>query len=1214
MRQPMVTDIQCSAFCLLPPHSHCYAFFRTMDPLSLLTGIPDLIERCIQGYDLFQGIKNAPKACSELMEELKVARTRLEELQEYGSRVEDKEKVKLSTSVENYVTTLDKLDATLKVYGDPKFKFNIKRRAKWVWSGEKKIKALRDDLKQNSGLLQPLLVTIKKDIDDMKKRQQEADTKKAAEELRKASKELTERLQKVVKWLEPLNSEAKLRKVRERRQSETCEWLREHGRFVSWYSSGSTFLWLNGIPGNGKTVLASFTIDHLKDHVTHEEIVLFAFADFQDVRSTDIVVLLRTLLAQILERYKPEDFVKDFGELETSMHQYHADPPKSVNYLIQLLKNASAPWKRIFVVLDALDECVQENRREYIAAIHDLASASSKFSIFVTSRGEQDILDVLSGAPTISLVDETQKVQDDIQRFIEDKMNTSYLSLTHFHESVRTRITSTLLEKSKGMFRLVDCQLESLAKAKFEKDIDNILRNLPTDLNSMYERILQSVEGEGQGAVQIVQRMLWWLVGSHRQLRLTELMEAVMVETGRGSPNTDLKPLSGEHLLEMCSSLIRYDVKTDILVLSHASVQDFLFSDHLKRTAHHSNFHIPSFSFLRRHTTSLILAYLHYEDFQNGPCTTEQQFLERLEQHPFLVYVVSNWDVHILKTYETGPESDEPPDFNKLITLFNDSEKNQLAQRSRRQVSYFGTDLRGATKDGSSKLVWQSLDDNDDYYFERKIFYFGRESMKYFREYRAQRYDLCEDIGSFVRPRHCAGPSWVATDEGLLQNHPWRDLSNTTSIEELDYMVYPLVSEGPASLVRDLLHKLPQFKERPLFYFGTPLMISISTGKLDTVKILLQEFQVDVNTCARHHDCNYEVVSPIFLATKYGHVEVVKQLLDCGSDTVFPPEPWPQSFPEHEPEDGHCDIIIGAADHGRVDILKVLLDHGVDVNTRSSISGNTALHVAVRYGRIDSVKVLIDAGCDISPCSKGKTPLDLALNQQSSEIVRYLFEKGASFDQCLPQNFEDLGWAVGEPWYPEMRQYPMTLSGGGPKSQQDIEKIVRLLEKRLSSPKQHIVRAILDFAELWIVNSVERHEPVDIWDGSPRKPYISTTPIAGSPENPVRCIVFTTLSHGEQGWHTEHAGGLYSGSYTWFEAGVESSPSMFMRIQDNVHADKQIRTHVNVWDYQDALSSIKEWMAKIKPGDTISVYPRVGMPGWANYVESIKITVYTSYI
>ncbi len=134
--------------------------------------------------------------------------------------------------------------------------------------------------------------------------------------------------------------------------------------------------------------------------------------------------MLHMLLAQILEHYKLEDFVEDFAELEMLMQQ-HADLPKLVNYVIQLLKKASAPSKHVFIVLDALDECTQKSRRESITAVHELASAGSKISIFGTSREEQDIVDVLGDLSTISLGNETSRVQVDI--------------------------TSTLLEKSKSM-------------------------------------------------------------------------------------------------------------------------------------------------------------------------------------------------------------------------------------------------------------------------------------------------------------------------------------------------------------------------------------------------------------------------------------------------------------------------------------------------------------------------------------------------------------------------------------------------------------------------------------------------------------------------------------------------------------------------------------------------------------------------------------------
>ncbi len=86
-------------------------------------------------------------------------------------------------------------------------------------------------------------------MDNMNKRQQEIVAKKTSKELGNLTKIQyvcctflpknivpAERLQNVVKWLEPLNSEAKLR---ERRQPQTCEWLPSQDQFVSWYSSGS---------------------------------------------------------------------------------------------------------------------------------------------------------------------------------------------------------------------------------------------------------------------------------------------------------------------------------------------------------------------------------------------------------------------------------------------------------------------------------------------------------------------------------------------------------------------------------------------------------------------------------------------------------------------------------------------------------------------------------------------------------------------------------------------------------------------------------------------------------------------------------------------------------------------------------------------------------------------------------------------------------------
>ena len=54
---------------------------------------------------------------------------------------------------------------------------------------------------------------------------------------------------------------------------------------------------------------------------------------------------------------------------------------------------------------------------------------------------------------------------------------------------------------------------------------------------------------------------------------------------------------------------------------------------------------------------------------------------------------------------------------------------------------------------------------------------------------------------------------------------------------------------------------------------------------------------------------------------------------------------------------------------------------------------NTSLHLAVQNGNIDIVKMLLDAGNDLNAVNaEGQTPLDLAITTNNAEIVRLLVE------------------------------------------------------------------------------------------------------------------------------------------------------------------------------------------------------------------------------
>ena len=82
-----------------------------------------------------------------------------------------------------------------------------------------------------------------------------------------------------------------------------------------------------------------------------------------------------------------------------------------------------------------------------------------------------------------------------------------------------------------------------------------------------------------------------------------------------------------------------------------------------------------------------------------------------------------------------------------------------------------------------------------------------------------------------------------------------------------------------------------------------------------------------------------------------------------------------------------------AAGYGYERIIKLLVSHKADVNSRSKIEG-TPLHCASQEGHLASVVILLQAGADpLLPDRNGSFPIHLAAQLNRTEVVRFLIEK-----------------------------------------------------------------------------------------------------------------------------------------------------------------------------------------------------------------------------
>lgn len=99
-------------------------------------------------------------------------------------------------------------------------------------------------------------------------------------------------------------------------------------------------------------------------------------------------------------------------------------------------------------------------------------------------------------------------------------------------------------------------------------------------------------------------------------------------------------------------------------------------------------------------------------------------------------------------------------------------------------------------------------------------------------------------------------------------------------------------------------------------------------------------------------------------------------------------------------------LFIRAAEAENIDIAKLLLKYDVDIKAMNG-KGRTALHNAVEIGSLEMVAFLLECGLDVNSADElGYTPAWLAVKKNNDELLRLLISNGANI-HVLARVFED---------------------------------------------------------------------------------------------------------------------------------------------------------------------------------------------------------------
>lgn len=244
-----------------------------------------------------------------------------------------------------------------------------------------------------------------------------------------------------------VDTKAKHMKLQGLRYHGTGMWFFEDHVYLDWQRADtSSFLCCHGIPGCGKSVLASMVVDAVLN--CKDARVIYYYCDYTDQRTLQINRILGTLLKQFFAAGQIP------SELALPVTQVFGDDSRSFTSreIEALICSAIGLNSAVTIVLDGLDECEQEAKEQIVAFLERLTILERPImKLLVFCRKEDNILRSLT---KFSRIDVTLAASaNDITSFVSGSVRSRIKAgkLRIRNPELEQEIVSELVTKAKGM-------------------------------------------------------------------------------------------------------------------------------------------------------------------------------------------------------------------------------------------------------------------------------------------------------------------------------------------------------------------------------------------------------------------------------------------------------------------------------------------------------------------------------------------------------------------------------------------------------------------------------------------------------------------------------------------------------------------------------------------------------------------------------------------
>jgi hypothetical protein len=530
-------------------------------------------------------------------------------------------------------------------------------------------------------------------------------------------------------------------------------------------------------------------------------------------------------------------------------HKAKRTRPSSTD-LLSVLQSVAAMYSKVFIVLDALDECEASNGclQDFLSEIFSFRARLGA-NIFATSRPSHVVTEEFKNSTVL----EIRARDEDVRKYLDGRMAQLKRDVdwsAEFEEEIKVKIIGA----AQGMyedhyeltictnftrFLLVQLHFDSLIGEWSEKQIRFALERLPTGddgYDKAYRTAMERIEGQLKPQKKLAKMVLSWITCARRPLSTTELQHAVAIETNTYVLDENNLPLI-DNMVSVCAGLVTVDKDSNIIRLVHYTTQEYFQRTRDKWLANAESDIAKS-----------CVTYISFSAFERGVCLTYDKFKERLSLNKLYDYAARNWGHHARK---------DPESYKYTIAFLEDSMK----VRASYQVI-----------EGPRQY------DFDSQKYDRSIT--GLHLVAYF--------GLQETVARLLLDK---GAEINATDEYGRTPLSWAAYNGHEAIARLlldkgaevnatdDYGVTPLseaASNGHEAIARLLLDKGAEVNATDI-YGVTPLLEAASNGHEAVARLLLDK-GAEINAT------DISGRTPLLWAASNGHEAIARLLLDKGAE------------------------------------------------------------------------------------------------------------------------------------------------------------------------------------------------------------------------------------------------------------------------------------------------------------------------------------------